>query len=97
MPRLQRARLAQAALVKFVLEHGAYKLDGPCPACGKSAWSCYPGAWPKCWSCGVIVLRFGRTPSAPSVSPNGRIDGHMKYVSQNKRGALVCSFCRKAH
>lgn len=82
---------------RFVLEHGAYKLNVPCPACGaEDGWECYPGRWPRCWRCGVKVLRFGRTPAAECVSPNGRIDGHMAYVQASKKGGpLVCMFCGK--
>lgn len=81
----------------FVLEHGSYKVDAPCPRCGaEDGWSCYPGEWPSCWRCGVKVLRFGRTPTAACVTPNGRIDGHMSYAKgSGKVGETVCAFCGK--
>jgi len=81
-------------VANFVVVHGSYKLDVPCPGCGaEDGWRCWPGEWPKCWRCGVIVLLFGRTPKAKCVSPNGRIDGHMSYV--NGRGNK-CAFCGKS-
>lgn len=81
----------------FIVEHGKYRLDVPCPVCeATDGWSCYPGEWPKCWRCGVKVLRFGRTPNAKCVSPNGRIDGHLTYVKTGKKGTLVCAFCGRA-
>lgn len=76
----------------FELRHGAYVLPVPCPHCGATdGWRCYPGKWPKCWRCGVTVLRYGRTPEAACVTPNGRVDSHGAYV----RGDGVCAFCGK--
>ena len=77
----------------FIVEHGAYKLTVACPSCGATdGWTCYPGSWPKCWRCGVKVMSYGKTPDAPCVSPNGRIDGHMSYV-RGIGGETACAFC----
>jgi len=55
---------------------------------------CYPGSLPKCWNCGAILLYLGRTPNAPCVTPNGRVDRHMSLVSGGFPGKpLRCSFC----
>lgn len=65
-----------------------------CPACDYEhpSVSFYPGRFPKCWQCGVQFVSMGKTPDAPCVTPNGRIDGHGMYVViQN--GYVTCAFC----
>jgi hypothetical protein len=80
----------------FVVRAGWYGLDPPqrCPKCGaEDGIKCVPGAWPACWRCGVKVLLWGRVPSAPCVTPNGRVDGHMSYVRTDAKGRTSCAFC----
>ena len=84
------------APVTFVVRAGYYTTEPPqaCPKCGATdGISCTPGEWPRCWRCGVTVLRWGRTPTAPCVTPNGRVDGHMSYVKTDSRGRMTCAFC----
>lgn len=81
--------------MKFVVKNGFYKLEGvpACPKCGmEDGLQCYPGEFPQCFSCQAIFLSLGRTPKAPCVTPNGRVDGHMEYV-RHKDGVTRCAFC----
>jgi hypothetical protein len=86
------------------LIHGHYYVpeDVTCRGC-EGGWDkidCYPGSYPRCYlGCGAILLYLGRVPSAPCVTPNGRIDGHMSYVRSHvngrELGQLICDFCRR--
>lgn len=85
-----------SASARFVVAQGTYTLHLPCPKCGApDGWRCYPGEWPTCWRCGAIVLRYGRTPEAECVTPNGRIDRHARYMKVNDAGEFACAFCGK--
>ncbi len=95
---------SEPAFATFRLRDGRYELDIHCPACGAAPewWCCYPGEWPQCGQCRAKVLRYGRTPAADCVTPNGRVDCHLKRVRarKNRRGVLdpdtlVCAFCGK--
>lgn len=77
-----------------------------CPSCGAGPYwqqspdsgtiiKCYPGSWPVCQKCGAKIMCWGRTPIAPCVSPNGRVDGHNSYVAVTRDGVWVCAFCKK--
>jgi hypothetical protein len=41
------------------------------------------------------VTHFIATSQGKCVTPTGRTDGHMKYVSHNDKNEMVCAFCRK--
>jgi hypothetical protein len=68
----------------------------PCRGCGATDMlHCHPGSFPKCGRCGAILLYLGRVPSAPCVTPNGRVDGHMSYVEGKPGAPSRCSFCKR--
>jgi hypothetical protein len=91
--------------MSFRLVNGYYRpAEGhTCRRCGNAdpeMVRCYPNSFPQCIRCNAKLLYLGRVPSAECVTPNGRIDGHMKYVNvkwskTGKPSGLLCAYCGK--
>ena len=78
-----------------VSQLGTYEPASPyaCRNCGSTLRPyCYPGQYAKCRECNRILLYMGRVPSAPCVTPTGRIDCHGKQV-RIIYGISSCDFC----
>jgi hypothetical protein len=89
--------------VGFVVKDGFFVVDGDdrCRACGSTeSLRCFPNTFPQCWRCNAKLVYLGRVPSAPCVTPNGRVDGHGAYIKtgfslSEGKPFSICAFCER--